>query len=81
MYSIKEITKAEFDALMGSARIVAFAAKYEPHGLFYLRDSGKVIGIDNSTGRAWTEEFDTVEQCKRWLNGENLETVKGGNAV
>lgn len=81
MLRVKQITRKDFDALMGSARIVAFAVKYEPRGLFYLRDGEKVVGIDNSTGRAWTEEFDTVEQCKRWLKGENLETVKGGNAV
>lgn len=81
MRSVKEITKEDFDALMGSARIVAFSTKYNPRGLFFLREGSKVIGIDNSTGHAWTEEFDTVEQCKRWLNGERLETVKGGNAV
>ena len=32
-----------------------------------------------STGHAWTEEFDSVDQCKRWLMGENLAIVKGGN--
>lgn len=73
MRSVKEITKQDFDALMGSARIVAFSAKYEPRGLFYLREDGRVIGIDNSTGHAWTEEFDCVDQCKRWLNGEKPE--------
>lgn len=80
MRSVKEITKEDFTALMGSARIVAFSTKYEPRGLFYLRDGSKVIGIDNSTGYAWTEEFDSVDQCKRWLMGENLAIVKGGNA-
>lgn len=79
MCSVKEITKEDFSALMGSARIVAFSTKYEPRGLFYLRDGNKVIGIDNSTGHAWTEEFDSVDQCKRWLMGEKLEIVKGGN--
>lgn len=52
MRSVKEITKEDFAALMGSARIVAFSTKYEPRGLFYLRDGNKVIGIDNSTGYA-----------------------------
>ena len=51
-----------------------------PSGLFFLREGSKVIGIDNSTGHAWTEEFDSVNQCKRWLMGENLAIVKGGNA-
>jgi uncharacterized protein YuzE len=42
----------------------------EREGLFYLHEEGKVIGIDNTTGDAWTEEFDTEEQCFRWLRGE-----------
>ena len=80
MRSVKEITKEDFNALMGSARIVAFSTKYEPRGLFFLREGSKVIGIDNSTGYAWTEEVDSVDQCKRWLMGEMLESVKGGSS-
>jgi len=37
-----------------------------PRGLFVLQEM-KIIGIDNSTGDAWTEEFDTYEDCVRWL--------------
>lgn len=70
MRRMQEITEAEFKALMGSSRIVAFSVKYEPRGLFFLRDGDKVIGIDNSTGHAWTEEFDSVDKCKRWLSGK-----------
>lgn len=31
-------------------------------------DEDLFIGIDNSTGDAWTEEFDNLEQCLNWLN-------------
>ena len=70
MRSVKEITKEDFTALMGSARIVAFSTKYEPRGLFYLRDGNKVIGIDNSTGDAWTQSFFSKKECIKWLKGD-----------
>ena len=38
-----------------------------PLGLFYVRRAGVYIGIDNSNGHAWTEEFVNLRQCKRWL--------------
>ena len=31
-------------------------------------DNDKYVAIDNSTGDAWTEEFDNLEQCLNWLN-------------
>lgn len=45
--------------------------KYEPEGLFFFTENGKYIGIDNSTGDAWTEEFETLEECEKWLKGED----------
>ena len=54
--------------------------KYTPTGKFYYQDGELWVGIDNSTGHAWTEEFDSVDQCKRWLMGERLESVKGGSS-
>jgi len=40
----------------------------EPIGLFMAlcRDE-KYVGIDNSTGQAWTENFDDIESCINWL--------------
>lgn len=43
--------------------------KYEPIGQFFLQDGGKYIGIDNRTGDAWTEEFDSLRECLLWLSG------------
>lgn len=39
-----------------------------PLGLFWLKEGDKYIGIDNLTGDAWTEEFDTQEECLTWLD-------------
>ena len=44
----------------------------EPLGLFYLLDDAVYIGIDNSTGDAWTEEFPNLHQCKKWLLNPSL---------
>jgi hypothetical protein len=47
----------------------------EPIGLFYCIEksihTGKnvYIGIDNSYGDAWTEEFHSLVSCKKYLEG------------
>lgn len=38
-----------------------------PLGLFYVHENGVYVGIDNSTGHAWVEEFASLRQCKEWL--------------
>ena len=38
-----------------------------PLGKFYCYDKGVFIGVDNTTGDAWTEEFDSLEECQEWL--------------
>ena len=44
-----------------------------PLGLFYVLKAGVYIGIDNSNGEAWTEEFSDLRKCKRWLSNPNIE--------
>lgn len=44
----------------------------QPLGLFYLLDNGVYVGIDNSTGDAWTEEFSNLRQCEKWLKNPSL---------
>ena len=54
----------------------------EPIGLFYAVgikiDNAKTngtmcyVGVDNSTGDAWTEDFRTEEECIAWLKQERL---------
>ena len=45
----------------------------DPLGLFYVLEAGAYIGIDNSNGQAWTEEFPNLRKCKRWLRYPNIE--------
>ena len=39
----------------------------KPLGLFYAFEDGKVVGVDNTGGDAWTEEFSYADACIRWL--------------
>ena len=55
---IKKITASEADCIIYSR---------QPFGLFYLLHDGIYVGIDNSNGHAWVEEFPNLRQCKRWL--------------
>ena len=45
----------------------------KPVGLFYVLQKGTYIGIDNSDGNAWTEEFPNLRKCKRWLRDPTIE--------
>lgn len=42
----------------------------EPKGLFYTEEDGVFVGIDNTTGDAWTKEFSNLTDCLEWLRGE-----------
>lgn len=51
----------------------------EPIGLFYAEEPGvktdgtiNYVGVDNSTGDAWAEDFSTEEECISWLKQERL---------
>ena len=39
----------------------------QPLGLFYALESSVYTGVDNRNGKAWTEDFPDLRQCKRWL--------------
>lgn len=41
--------------------------KRRPIGLFYHEDGNTYVGIDNSSGDAWVEEFQSIEECINWL--------------
>ena len=40
-----------------------------PLGKFWTKEKHKYTAIDNSTGDAWTESFDTISQCESYLDG------------
>ena len=69
--SIQKISQEEARRLLNSCD--GIGGRYEPLGLFYLEEQEQFIGIDNSTGDAWTEEFPDKNRCLRWLRGEGLE--------
>lgn len=57
---IKQVTPEEAENIINTRA---------PLGLFYLIEDGVYVGIDNSTGDAWTEEFATKKDCLTWLRG------------
>lgn len=57
---------------VGRAKAKNIITNRHPYGKYWLLDvSGVYIGIDNSAGDAWTEEFGTKEECLAWLKGES----------
>lgn len=66
MDEIKELTSEELNALLLSGND---SNTYTPIGRFYHKDGDVYVGVDNSTGDAWTEDFTTLEDCIQWLKG------------
>jgi hypothetical protein len=60
---IKRVTNIEADKIIETRK---------PVGLFYVQTEKRTIGIDNSTGEAWTEEFETKEKCIEWLEDTDI---------
>lgn len=40
-------------------------------GLFWVKEDEVYVGMDNTTGDAWGEEFKDLESCYKYLNKEN----------
>lgn len=38
-----------------------------PYGLFFVKEKGKYVGIDNSFMFTWSEEFADFDSCAAWL--------------
>lgn len=49
----------------------------EPLGKFYTFENGIYTGISNETGDAWTEDFNSREECMKWLRGEPAVVAHG----
>lgn len=39
-------------------------------GLFWTNEENAYVGMDNTTGDAWVEEFETLRGCLDWLVGD-----------
>lgn len=63
-------TDAFYQVVTGE-EATAIIENRKPLGLFAERlEGGKCVGIDNTTGNAWTEEFDDEAACSGWLSGK-----------
>lgn len=60
---IIEVTKEKADSIIDTRK---------PEGLFYIKDDEAYVGIDNSGGNAFVEEFKTKEKCFAWLKQEAI---------
>lgn len=40
-----------------------------PFGLFMVKEGDVWVGIDNTDGDAWTEDFQSKKDCENWLLG------------
>ena len=56
---IRKITPEQADSIIETRK---------PLGLFYVLEAKVYVGIDNSNGQAWTEDFPNLQKCKRWLS-------------
>ena len=41
-----------------------------PNGYFLSQSGSQWVAVDNSTGDAWTEDFDSKYQAIHWLRGD-----------
>lgn len=57
---IKEITPDEMGAVIRD---------YSPRGLFLTKEGGGWVACDNTSGDAWTEDFETRAEAVGWLVG------------
>lgn len=61
MDRIRQVTDEQAEKIIGTRK---------PLGRFWRQDGQVYVGIDNSTGDAWTEDFKTFEECMKWLKRE-----------
>ncbi len=71
---IKKLTKEQSHNILNTG---FETGKYKPIGRFYTKEGDLYIGIDNSTGDAWTEEFKTKASCFKWLDGGRAKDAHG----
>ena len=55
---------------VSSKKLTDVIDRRTPLGLFLTKEGRKWVAVDNSTGDAWTEDFDHKRQAICWLRGE-----------
>lgn len=53
--------------LVSSEEAIRIIETRKPSGLFIQQAGDRWVGIDNTTGDAWTEEFEDLNACLSWL--------------
>ncbi|MFW6242638.1 MAG: hypothetical protein ACOC2W_00605 [bacterium] len=79
--NMDEITKELRESIkeLPNDELLKVIMERKPLGLFYEYDEKveRYVGVDNSNGDAWTEQFKYLEACKDWLTGEGcVETIQ-----
>src|SRR5699024_8162224 len=64
---LTEVNKAAMDY------VIDHKEKEQAEGLYFCVDGDVVVGVDNSTNEAWTEEFNHVVKCKAWLKRYDMD--------
>lgn len=71
IYSIEEFNKmissSEMIEMVDDKKATKVIDNRKPLGRFWLMSGKKYVAIDNSTGDAWTEEFETEKECFEYL--------------
>lgn len=62
--------------IVSTQRANEIITNYGPIGLFLIIENNMFVGIDNSTGKAWTEEFTDLNKCLKWLHGGELDEME-----
>lgn len=75
LMELEEIVKSELTAVkfISPREADKIIETRIPYGRFAMKDGNRYIGIDNTTGDAWTEEFPSLHKCLTWLHGEDEE--------
>lgn len=71
---MKEIDPGEDGGIVRLTKDEALAVieSRTPIGKFFTSDGECIIGIDNTTGDAWTEEFTGLDACIRWMKDRSM---------
>jgi hypothetical protein len=64
---IKEMTSAEVNQLLASGE---YSGEYTPIGKFWHKENDVYVGLDNSDGYCWTQDFRSKRACFKWLRGD-----------
>ena len=73
------IKKREVEKVTEEAMTLIIETR-QSRGWYYRKaDRRCYVGVDNSTGDAWTEEFPSRRKCLRWLRDPSIDVE--GNPI